>query len=218
MVLQHIARGAAAVVITTAGADAEFFGDRDLDVVDVASIPERLEDRVGETQDEEILDGLLAEVVVDTEDLRLAEIAGSDGVEVNSRGEILTERLLDDDLAFEVGADAAASEAGLAEILEDRLEDRGRRRDVEDQLQGTTGALLGGGDLFLQSGEGGGVIVATGLIGRVVLDALPDVGTELAARKLLQVGRGLGAELGIRDGLAAETDQVEVGRQEAIHG
>ena len=83
MVLEHVARGAAAVVIAAAGADAEFFGDGDLDVVDVATVPEGFEDRVGETQDEEILDGLLAEVVVDAEDLRLAEVAGGDGVEVD---------------------------------------------------------------------------------------------------------------------------------------
>ena len=49
MVLQHVARGSAAVVVTTARADTEFFGDGDLDVVDVTTIPERLEDRVGET-------------------------------------------------------------------------------------------------------------------------------------------------------------------------
>jgi len=83
MVLQHVARGAAAVVITAARADAEFFGDGDLDVVDVAAVPQGLEDRVGETQDEQILDGLLAEVVVDAEDLRLAEVARGDGVEVD---------------------------------------------------------------------------------------------------------------------------------------
>jgi hypothetical protein len=83
VILQHVARGATAVVITPAGADTELFGDGDLDVVDVATIPKRLKDWVGETQDEEILDGLLAEVVVDAENLRLAEIAGGDGVEVD---------------------------------------------------------------------------------------------------------------------------------------
>ena len=77
MVLQHVARSAAAIVVTTARADTELFGDGDLDVVDVTTIPKRLENRVGETQDEEILDGLLAEVVVDAEDLRLAEIAAA---------------------------------------------------------------------------------------------------------------------------------------------
>ena len=216
MVLQHVARGAAAVVIAAAGADAEFFGDGDLDVVDVATVPEGLEDRVGETQDEEILDGLLAEVVVDAEDLRLAEVAGGDGVEVDGGIEVLAERLLDDDLAFEFGADATTGEAGLAEVLEDGLEDRGRGRDVEDQLEGAAGALLGGGDLLLQGGVGLGVVVTARLVGGVVLDALPDVGAELAAGELLDVGGGLGAELGVRYGLTAEADQVEVRRQEAV--
>ena len=156
--------------------------------------------------------------MIDTEDLRLAEIAGGDGVEMDGRGEVLTERLLDDDLALELGAEAAAGEAGLSEILKDRLEDRGRGRDVEDQLQGAAGALLGGGDLLLQGSVGRGVVVATGLVGSVVLDALPDVGLEFAAGELLQVGGGLSAELGVRDRLAAETDQVEVGRKQAVDG
>jgi len=187
-------------------------------VVDVAPVPERLEDRIGEAQDEEVLDGLLAEVVVDAEDLRLAEVAGGDGVEVDRRGEILAERLLDDDLALEVGAEPAGGEAGLAEVLKDRLEDRGRGRDIEDQLQGPAGASLGGRDLVFQRGEGLGVVVTAGLVGNVVLDALPDVGAELAAGELPDVGGGLGAELGVRHGLAAEADQVEVGRQEAVDG
>ena len=45
-------------------------GHRDLHVVDVAAVPDRLEDPVAEPEDEQVLDGLLAQVVVDAEDLR----------------------------------------------------------------------------------------------------------------------------------------------------
>jgi hypothetical protein len=56
-----------------ARADAEVLGGGDLDVVDVVAVPHRLEQEVGEAEREDVLHRLLAEVVVDAEDLRLAE-------------------------------------------------------------------------------------------------------------------------------------------------
>jgi hypothetical protein len=53
--------------------DADRLGDGDLHVVDVAPVPERLEDAVAEPEDQQVADGLLAQVVVDAVDLRLAE-------------------------------------------------------------------------------------------------------------------------------------------------
>ena len=49
--------------------------DRDLDVVDELAVPDRLEDPVREAKGEHVLDRLLAEVVVDPEDLLLGEVA-----------------------------------------------------------------------------------------------------------------------------------------------
>jgi hypothetical protein len=66
VVLHHVAQGAGLFVITAAAAfHAEVFRAGDLDVADVFAVPERFENRVGETQDHEVLRGLLAEVVVD---------------------------------------------------------------------------------------------------------------------------------------------------------
>ena len=47
--------------------DADRLGDGDLHVVDVAVVPDRLEDRVGEPEREDVLDRLLAQVVVDAD-------------------------------------------------------------------------------------------------------------------------------------------------------
>ncbi|QKK07746.1 MAG: hypothetical protein HND58_05875 [Planctomycetota bacterium] len=59
--LDHVADCARAVVEGAgAGADAESLGGRDLHVVHVRAVPERLEDRVGQTEDEDVLDELLA--------------------------------------------------------------------------------------------------------------------------------------------------------------
>ena len=49
-------------------------GDGDLDVVDELAVPDRLEDAVREPQRQHVLDRLLAEVVVDPEDLVLGEV------------------------------------------------------------------------------------------------------------------------------------------------
>ena len=68
MVLDHVPGRADPVVVPGPAADADVLGHRDLDVVHVAAVPDRLEQRVGEPQREDVLDRLLAQVVVDAED------------------------------------------------------------------------------------------------------------------------------------------------------
>ena len=70
MVLDDVPRHAGLLVELAAALDADLLGDGDLHVVDVLAVPERLEDAVREAEDEEVLDRLLAEVVIDPEDLR----------------------------------------------------------------------------------------------------------------------------------------------------
>ena len=65
----------ALVVVAAAPLDADRLGHRDLHVVDVTAVPDRLEDAVGEAEDQQVLDGLLPEVVIDAVDLLLAEQA-----------------------------------------------------------------------------------------------------------------------------------------------
>ena len=69
MVRHHVAQRAGCVVEAAAVTDAEFLVDRDLDVVDVVTVPDRLEHAVGEAQDEDVLDGFLAQVMIDPVDL-----------------------------------------------------------------------------------------------------------------------------------------------------
>ena len=99
MVLDDVAGGADAVVVAGAAADADVLGHRDLHVVDVVRVPDRLEQLVGEAQREEVLDRLLAEVVVDPEDRVRREDRLDDVVELARRLEVVAERLLDDDPA-----------------------------------------------------------------------------------------------------------------------
>ena len=73
VVLDQVAQRAGGVVVAGARAHAEVLGRRDLDVVDVVAVPQRLEHAVGEPERHHVLDGFLAQVVVDPEDLALLE-------------------------------------------------------------------------------------------------------------------------------------------------
>src|SRR5439155_20358228 len=96
VVLEEVAARAGLLVERPAALDADRLGDGDLHVVDVPAVPDRLEDPVAEAEDEEVPDGLLAEVVVDAVDLLLPEDLGHLAVELDRGLEVTPERLLDD--------------------------------------------------------------------------------------------------------------------------
>ena len=73
VVLDDIANRADLLVELPARQHAERFGHRDLDAVDVVAVPDRLEERVREPKEQQVLHGLLAEVVIDPEDVGLGE-------------------------------------------------------------------------------------------------------------------------------------------------
>ena len=108
MVLDHVAKRARLLVVRAAGLHPQGLAHRDLDVVHVVAIPQRLEDPVGEAEDQDVLDGLLPEVVVDPVDLVLGEDAAHHLVEGPRGREVASERLLDDDADPGVGALARA--------------------------------------------------------------------------------------------------------------
>ena len=95
VVLHDVAQRPGALVEAAPVFDAERFGHGDLHVVDVAPVPDGFEDRVGETQGKDVLDGLLAHVVVDAVDLRLVEAFVQGLVESHGGLEVAAEGLFD---------------------------------------------------------------------------------------------------------------------------
>jgi hypothetical protein len=95
VVLDHIAGDPDAIEVSGATADADVFGHRDLDMVDVVVVPHRLEEFVGEPQRQHVLHSLLAKIVIDAEHRGGREDAEHDPVQFPSAGEIVAERFFD---------------------------------------------------------------------------------------------------------------------------
>ena len=119
----HVAVGAGGLVERRAALEAERLGHVDLHVLDEVAVPDRLEEPVGEAEREDVLRRLLAEEVVDPEDLRLVEDLVHLVVEGHGGREVGAERLLHDD-------PRPLDQAGLVELV-DHVERRlGRHREV----------------------------------------------------------------------------------------
>src|ERR1022692_2159296 len=97
MILDHVPGRADAVVIPGPAADADVLGHRDLDMIHVAAIPDRLEQRVSEPERQQVLYRLLAQVVIDPEDRMRREDRAEHVIELTSADQVMPERLLDHD-------------------------------------------------------------------------------------------------------------------------
>ena len=125
MVLHHVADRAGLVVIVAASLDAERLGHRDLHMVDVRAVPQRLEQNIGEAQGHQVLHRFLAEVVVDPEDAALGKHRADLVVDDGGARAVPADRLLHDD-AGTVGLQPLRADA-----LGERTEQVGRRRQIE---------------------------------------------------------------------------------------
>ena len=96
MVLDDVAQRPGRLVEAAAVLDPEALGHGHLDLLDVAAVPDGLEDGVGEPEGEDVLDGLLAHVVVDPVDLALVEGGVDLVVEGDGALQVAAEGLLDD--------------------------------------------------------------------------------------------------------------------------
>ena len=120
MVLHQVAQRAGALVIAGSAPDPEILDCSYLNVVDEVAVPDGFEQRICEPQRHQVLDGLLAQVMVDSEDLGFIELLQDLGIELARRGQVVPERLLDHD----PGADVlAVGESGRSELPGDHREE-----------------------------------------------------------------------------------------------
>ena len=108
--------------------DAHGLGDGDGHIVNVAAVPERLEQRIGKTKGQNVLHRFLAEIVIDPEDLRLVTAGGENGVQGPRRFQVIADRLLDHDPR----PIAIARQPGLTEIFWNFAKHTRRRGHIEN--------------------------------------------------------------------------------------
>ena len=91
----------------------------DLHVIDVLTMPDRLDDRVGKPKGEDVLDGVFPEIVIDPIDLFLVKGPFDRPAERPGTGQVAPKWLLDDD-ARPAGATIAATRKAVpVEIFDD---------------------------------------------------------------------------------------------------
>ncbi len=213
VVLDDVTCGTDTVVVPGPAADADVLGHGDLHVVDVVAVPHRLEQLVGEAQGQQVLDGLLAQVVVDAEHLVGREDALDDVVQLASAGQVMAERLLHHDAAPGVGL--AVGQAAAGQLLDHDGERAGRDGQVER-------VVAPGAALLVQLLDGAGEVVERLVVVEGALDEaqavgelLPDLLGEGGAGVLLHCVVDHGHEVPAVPVAAGETDQSEAWRQQA---
>ena len=97
MVLHHVPHRARLVVIGAAPLDPHRFGHRDLHMVNVFGLPQRLEQDVGKTDSHQVLHRLLSQIMVDPVNLVLVEMLGQHGVQRARRCQIAPKGLFHHD-------------------------------------------------------------------------------------------------------------------------
>jgi hypothetical protein len=183
VVLDDVAGRADAVVVARASADADVLGHGDLHVVDVTAVPQRLEHRVREAQRQDVLDGLLAQVMVDAEDLVGVEDLVHDRVELLRARQIVAEGLLDDGAAPR--ALAALRESVLLQLRDDGREELRRHREIEGEVAARTTGLVQLLDGRLEAAERLVVVEDALHEAHPLGQLLPDLLAERGARMLL---------------------------------
>ncbi len=215
VVLHEVAQRARPVVVAGAGADADVLGARDLDVVDVVPVPDGLEHHVREPERHDVLDRLLAQVVVDAEDLALAEHAVDDLLELAGGVQVGAERLLDD--AAHIRLLVAVQARGL-DLLDDHREELRRRRQVVRAVERLPGLLVE----LVQDLRELGVAVRVVEVRRDVLHVPEQAAEHLVVRRpprvLADRGAALLAEVVVPLLAAGDADQLEALGQRALVG
>ena len=174
VVLEDVPDRAGPLVVAGPALDPHRLGHGDLHVVDQLPVPERLEDPVREPECHEVLDGLLAEVVVDAEDLVLGEPAPDRGCQLASGREVVAEGLLDDH------ARPALPLAALPDLAD---HDRKRLRGDRQVVQSVAARAAGPVELVEH--------VADTVLARVVREVGRDI-THTRCEFLEHVGAGRG--------------------------
>ncbi len=133
MALNHVAECARGFIEAAAALDAERFRGGNLHVIDVIAIPQRLEDSVSKSEHEQVLNRVLAQIMIDAVDLLFVENAEYDLVQLFRGGKIPSKGLFNDDAHPGIRR-ARARESGAAKLLDDGRINLGRSRKIKEAV------------------------------------------------------------------------------------
>ncbi len=96
VIWHHVAQRSGLIVVTAALFHAHGFRHRNLHVIDVAPVPDGLEDSVGESKRQDVLDRFLAQIMIDAIDLLFFRNFQQLHIQVPGRLQVMTKGFLDD--------------------------------------------------------------------------------------------------------------------------
>src|SRR5207245_784606 len=205
--LNHVAERSRRFIKTAAALDAKRFRSTDLHVIDVIPVPKRLENAVAKTQHEQVLNGVLAQIVIDAVDLLFVEDVEDNLVQSFGGSKISSEGLLNNDANPGIRR-GWASESGASKLLDDVRINFRRRGKIKQTVAA---------DVFcrLQFREAFGEL-SVGIWIRVISGRVIQVGSELVP--LVRIDRpNLGDALGRFTKSCAESI-FRHGRTRKAHG
>ena len=209
MVLEHVAEDPGAVVIAASLAHVHVFGRRNLHVAHVIAIPDRLENGVGKSKDEDVLNRLFAQVMVNTVDLILAAHGVQLAVERPRRVEVAPERLFHDQPP---PSTAPGSQTGFAH-RRDQVAIDGRRHGEVIEAAGPLGLQFG--QPLVKPTQSAGVVIfrlcVVEMLGKLLPFSRFGRRTRAANALAKMLPEALVAEPGTR-----RSDDTKIGRQPPI--
>ena len=205
VVLDDVSDDPEAVEVAAAAAGAQILFERELHTLDVLRVPRRLEDLVRPAERRDVEDHLLAQVVVEAEELALVEDRRREAVQRVEGLRVAAERLLDHQPRVPGRRRSRVRRDHLGHCAEDR---RRHREEVEAVGAGFPALEL------LERGVEGDVRARLVVCAGVEVDAIRE---DLLRQPgvLLDVDALLRDEGGEVDGLPPVADDREVGREVA---
>jgi hypothetical protein len=116
----------------------------------MVTVPQGLEEAVGEAQNHDVLHSLLAEKMIDPIDLRLVQGLQDPGIELPGRGQVMAEGLLDDDAPPLARPRPLGGQARGPELVDDGAEEPVGHRQIEQAIGSGCGGLLDRGQKLAQ--------------------------------------------------------------------
>jgi hypothetical protein len=181
-------------------------------------VPERLEDRIAEAHHQDVLDGLLAQIVVDAEDLSLVEHPGERLVHIARAREVVADGLLHDDAREGPRAGRRRHQTRRSQLLDAGAEAVRWNRQVEHAIAGNA---AGGFDLLqarLELGVAPGIVDGAAVEEQRPFEVGPVLRVERPAREALDPLARHAAEDVVVELAPSDAHHREVRRERAVQG